>query len=359
MMQGPQMQQLRQRVIASYHLGPLDKSETQAYIEHRLNHVGWKGDPQFEPATFDLIHTVSGGIPRRINTLCNRLLLAGFLGEKHAFDTARRAGDRARDPRGARSGGVARRGADDDTAKRRRRHRRVARAAIRARCSAHFREIEERIERLEKTVGAAVDLLHRLLHPRTRDQARHAGRPLMGEILRPLGPLVCVVGARPNYMKMAPLLRAFAQRARTCPASCSCIPGQHYDVAMNERLFADLELPAPDLNLEVGSGTHAVQTAEVMRRFEPVVDELKPSCVDRRRRRQFDARLQPRREQEAHAGRARRGRTAQLRPRHARGDQPHPHRPDRRRPLHDRARRRGQPRARRHRRGAHRSSSAT
>ncbi len=47
MMQGTQMQQLRQRVIASYHLGPLDKSETQAYIEHRLAHVGWKGDPRF------------------------------------------------------------------------------------------------------------------------------------------------------------------------------------------------------------------------------------------------------------------------------------------------------------------------
>ena len=48
---------------------------------------------------------------------------------------------------------------------------------------------------------------------------------------------------------------------------------------MNERLFADLDLPAPDLNLEVGSGTHAVQTAEIMRRFEPVLDDLIPSCV--------------------------------------------------------------------------------
>jgi putative secretion ATPase (PEP-CTERM system associated) len=85
MMQGPQMQQLRQRVIASYHLGPMDRAETQAYIEHRLAHVGWKGDPRFDPAALDLIHQVSGGIPRRINTLCNRLLLAGFLGEKHAF----------------------------------------------------------------------------------------------------------------------------------------------------------------------------------------------------------------------------------------------------------------------------------
>ena len=56
------------------------------------------------------------------------------------------------------------------------------------------------------------------------------------------GPIMCVVGARPNFMKMAPLL-------------------------LNERLFEDLQLPSPDINLEVGSGSHAVQTAEVMKRF--------------------------------------------------------------------------------------------
>lgn len=100
----------------------------------------------------------------------------------------------------------------------------------------------------------------------------------MGDFLRSAGPLVCVVGARPNYMKMAPLLRAFAARS-ALPGAVLVHTGQHYDLAMNERLFADLQLPAPDLNLEVGSGTHAVQTAEVMRRFEPVVDELKPGCV--------------------------------------------------------------------------------
>jgi UDP-N-acetylglucosamine 2-epimerase (non-hydrolysing) len=100
----------------------------------------------------------------------------------------------------------------------------------------------------------------------------------MGEILRPSGPLTCVVGARPNYMKMAPLVRAFAKQTGL-PGVVLVHTGQHYDVAMNERLFADLELPAPDINLEVGSATHAVQTAEIMRRFEPVVDELKPSCI--------------------------------------------------------------------------------
>ena len=101
---------------------------------------------------------------------------------------------------------------------------------------------------------------------------------MMGEILRPRGPLACVVGARPNYMKMAPLVRAFGARPGL-PGAVLVHTGQHYDVAMNQRLFADLDMPAPDLNLEVGSGTHAVQTAEIMRRFEPVLDELAPSCV--------------------------------------------------------------------------------
>ena len=100
----------------------------------------------------------------------------------------------------------------------------------------------------------------------------------MGDIHPPAGPIVCVVGARPNYMKMAPLLRAFAAEP-ALPSALLVHTGQHYDPAMNDRLFADLGLPAPDLNLGVGSGTHAVQTAEVMRRFEPLVDELHPCCV--------------------------------------------------------------------------------
>ncbi len=92
------------------------------------------------------------------------------------------------------------------------------------------------------------------------------------------GPLICVVGARPNYMKMAPLLRALRAEPRL-PKALLVHTGQHYDFALNDRLFADLELPAPDVNLEVGSGSHAVQTAEVMKRFEPVMLEHKPSAV--------------------------------------------------------------------------------
>ncbi|PTD96756.1 XrtA/PEP-CTERM system-associated ATPase [Pseudothauera lacus] len=87
-MQGPDMQQLRQRVIASYHLGPMDAGETQAYIEHRLHHVGWEDDPLFSAAAMRAVYAASGGIPRRINTLCDRLMLAAFIAERHSIDEA-------------------------------------------------------------------------------------------------------------------------------------------------------------------------------------------------------------------------------------------------------------------------------
>jgi len=93
-----------------------------------------------------------------------------------------------------------------------------------------------------------------------------------------MGPVLCVVGARPNFMKMAPILRALAAHEPTMP-SLLVHTGQHYDADMNDQLFAGLGLPRPDVNLEVGSGSHAIQTAEVMRRFEPVLDANRPSCV--------------------------------------------------------------------------------
>lgn len=76
---GSHMQQLRQRVIATYHLGPLDQSETRAYIEHRLQKVGWNGNPALQNEVFDIIHEFTGGIPRRINQFCDRLLIMGCL----------------------------------------------------------------------------------------------------------------------------------------------------------------------------------------------------------------------------------------------------------------------------------------
>jgi putative secretion ATPase (PEP-CTERM system associated) len=84
----PGMQQLRQRVIASYHLGPMDAQETRAYIEHRLATVGWNGDPSFDDGAHAAIYAYSGGIPRKVNTLMDRVLLMGYLEEMHAFGEA-------------------------------------------------------------------------------------------------------------------------------------------------------------------------------------------------------------------------------------------------------------------------------
>jgi putative secretion ATPase (PEP-CTERM system associated) len=84
-MQSPHMLQLRQRVIAACHIGPLDAEETRGYIEHRLRHVAWKDKPQFQPEVFPAVYQATGGIPRRINALCDRLLLSGFIGSKSLF----------------------------------------------------------------------------------------------------------------------------------------------------------------------------------------------------------------------------------------------------------------------------------
>jgi putative secretion ATPase (PEP-CTERM system associated) len=84
-LQDPSMEQLRQRIIASCHLGPLDAAETEGYIVHRLQTAGWRGDPAFSADAFAAIHAYSGGIPRKINLLCDRLLLLGRLDKKHEF----------------------------------------------------------------------------------------------------------------------------------------------------------------------------------------------------------------------------------------------------------------------------------
>ena len=84
-LQSRNMQQLRQRVTATCHIGPMDLDETRGYIEHRLKCVGAYGRPNFAAEAFAAIHKASGGIPRRINSICDRLLLLGFLGEKSDF----------------------------------------------------------------------------------------------------------------------------------------------------------------------------------------------------------------------------------------------------------------------------------
>ena len=89
--------------------------------------------------------------------------------------------------------------------------------------------------------------------------------------------IIAVVGARPNFMKIAPLLWEVGRRPEI--SSCLVHTGQHYDRQMSQLFFEELNIPRPDVDLGVGSGSHAVQTAEVMKRFEPIVLERRPDAV--------------------------------------------------------------------------------
>lgn len=105
--------------------------------------------------------------------------------------------------------------------------------------------------------------------------------------------LLLVVGARPNFMKVAPIIQAIkrhnsrisAEFSSEFPALAETVrptlvhTGQHYDSLMSDAFFRDLDLPKPDVHLAVGSGSHAVQTAEIMRKFEQVLLEHKPDVV--------------------------------------------------------------------------------
>lgn len=86
-LQSPHMQQLRQRVIASCHIGPLDLEDTTAYVDHRMKTAG-ASQPAFDVSTYAVIHQAAGGVPRRINTVCDRMLLLGFLTERRKLGSS-------------------------------------------------------------------------------------------------------------------------------------------------------------------------------------------------------------------------------------------------------------------------------
>src|SRR6266705_3707899 len=97
--------------------------------------------------------------------------------------------------------------------------------------------------------------------------------------------LLLVAGARPNFMKIAPLIKSFKAHNARRKVGASAIgyrlihTGQHYDQKMSDVFFSELGIPAPDINLGVGSGSHAAQTATVMTKFEPVCERENPDWV--------------------------------------------------------------------------------
>lgn len=172
-MRGPSLQQLRQRVIASYHLGPLAREEVRGYVRHRLERVGWKGDPEIEDSIFELLYQESGGVPRVINALCNRLLFRVYLGGQHSIgladleDTIRELHEEIGSPNGTATSEPARGAAESggDVA------RPLKSAALTA-----------RLDKLDKGVSTAQELLSGLLNSDvgTSREATAERRPRFG-----------------------------------------------------------------------------------------------------------------------------------------------------------------------------------
>jgi general secretion pathway protein A len=252
------MEQLRQRIIASCHLGPLDSAETRAYIEHRLHHVGWKDRPRFEPAAFEAIHRWTEGIPRRVNLLCNRLLLGAFLANQDVLsaELVDRTGRELRGETGESSiapplvsGGS------------------MGAAPMAANAGSAASPV--------RSVPRPVDLS-------TTARLRIVDEGVTRQVSKPLpkggGHLVFVVDTRINALKCTALAQAIAAQAQL-PAVVFVNPGSQAALAGDNELAALLPPPPETIHLGVAEGAPADASAAVTLRFDAVLEEIKPAAV--------------------------------------------------------------------------------
>lgn len=157
--QSPGMEQMRQRIIASCHLSPLDKKETRLYIEHRLKEVGWSSRPVITDIAFELIHNFTNGVPRRINVFCDRLLLYGYLEELFVFKpevvniVAEELANEASTPGQTGQGGSNSREASNAGTK----------VPVSSDRSKQIQHVEMVVESLERTMNDKLDLLKQTL----------------------------------------------------------------------------------------------------------------------------------------------------------------------------------------------------
>ncbi|HSI61345.1 MAG TPA: XrtA/PEP-CTERM system-associated ATPase [Ideonella sp.] len=242
-LQLPWMEQLRQRVIASCHLGPLEPPETRAYIEHRLHRVGWAGRPRFADGAFEQVHGWSQGIPRRINLLCNRLMLAAYLANEEQVlpdDVARVAADF----RGEVGGELP---------------APAGRAAV-PQAQAAAQQGAEPV--LSEASGRALVELRR-------------GK---GPGFSVAGPLFCVVDTPATRLRCAVLGQAL-EAQRDMPPLLVVNPGRAADWPLDEALAALLPEPALVAHLEVAAGPFAAHSAQVQLRFAELVRQWAPCSV--------------------------------------------------------------------------------
>ena len=297
LLNAPELVALRQRIGAQCHLGPLALNETGAYIRHRLAKVGWTGKPSFEPGAFEEVFRWTGGIPRRINLLCNRLMLSRFLGGSDAIDVAAVAevahdlraeiGDTSPPPPPLPVLPVLQQAVEPAAPE----------AAVKPAPAAATKPVPappapvpapapapaaKKAARASAApppappAPASVDLEIDLdVEPVSDDQ-----RPTLPPLRQGVDarPLLCVVGGQGEHVKAAALMHAIAARAEL-PVTLlvRCYANSAFE--RHRDMFAGLDVAGRLVSLGIAGGTYAGRAAELMKRFEFVVDHCQPAAV--------------------------------------------------------------------------------
>jgi UDP-N-acetylglucosamine 2-epimerase len=241
------LEQLRQRVIASYHLGPMDRDETRRYIEHRLRKVGWTDKPQISPDAFDEFFEWTSGIPRRINLLCNRVLLATFLEGSQSI-TAPSVSRIAQEIRAEIGEPVITRGGSSTD------------SALALKESV----IPTLTQGLDGPVAAS---------------SWTTAAPIINPDAQPDTPfLLCLTGSRTGCLRASPLLKVLACRTDLPPARLL-----HIDTPGRFELTQDwaehLGLRTPDYRLRLPAGSGLTHLAATLQQLDQLFEQHHPTAV--------------------------------------------------------------------------------
>jgi UDP-N-acetylglucosamine 2-epimerase len=278
MLESPEKQALKALATVTCHLGSLQAFETSEYIEYRLKQVGWAGIPSFEQGTFEEIFRCTGGIPRRINLLCDRLLISRFLTTQERIEVAtvaevaydvRRELELAQ-PFSSPSEGhpptpvAAQQDEPED----------------RVKVQSLFSAVDAApIEEVADDLRVEADWLdHPVVTATGPFQEPGPVRKAWPKVPLEEQSLLCVVGGHGDHVKAAALLHVLADRPHL-PALVLVRVFDNLALDYNKALFGRVQLPGRVINLGIKSDSHAERAETVMREFETVFDHCHPAAA--------------------------------------------------------------------------------
>ncbi|MFZ2650129.1 MAG: XrtA/PEP-CTERM system-associated ATPase [Burkholderiaceae bacterium] len=315
LLQSKSMEQLRQRVIASCHLGPLDAAETRAYVEHRLRRVGWKGSsPEFAGGALDRVHHWTDGVPRRINRLCNRLLLGTFLAnarivtpsmvDETALELKSEIGEGssgspapllAADPGPAPSATPPAASADlgttdtpssaapPDLVEPVPQHQAQEQAPLRSAASVDIAPPPDSHPEIVAREPVVVPHVPPLAEDASASRA--SGVPTVPPVVRRAHesaelsrPLLCLVDSASDYLKAGVLAEVFRGFPRL-PRIVAVHPGVESDLGLNDLSELRMPLPALGVHLGISPDSFAPQTSKLSEAFDALLSEFDPCAI--------------------------------------------------------------------------------